>query len=176
VAELVEELFQAARVSIDGGEPFPTQFVIPDGQRTWRVVCPDLAAAGENDFGIPPKVFAHGVVGTLVASLGAQKCYEAEDLSVGSTGNRAVVVTVFGRGRLSVNMQPYEADPEGGVVWGERILESSNEPGRLGASLPLWRALNREPGPMPQAEALLEDMTESGFFISVEAGNGAEAV
>jgi hypothetical protein len=178
----VERLFQAARSSLERGEPAPAQFVIPVGERRWRVTCYDLAAAGENDFGIPPKAFSHGAVGMLAASLGARQCYAAEEVSAGGTPaavpaigrsdegafKQALVVTVFAQGRLEVHVQPYGSSGDGGLLWGEPTVRSTTEPGPLGAALPLWRAVNREPAPLPPPDDLVADMIDSGFIVSVE--------
>src|SRR5712664_875128 len=90
----VEFLFQAATSALENGEASPAQFVIPVGERRWRVTCHDLVATGENDFGIPPKAFSHGAVGMLVASLGARECYAAEAVGPGTT---PVAVPAIGR-------------------------------------------------------------------------------
>src|SRR2546421_7909094 len=81
----VELLFKTAMSALERGEPAPAQFLIPVGERRWRVTCYDLVAAGENDFGIPPKAFSHGAVGMLAASLGARRCYAAEAVGGGGT-------------------------------------------------------------------------------------------
>ena len=80
-----------------------------------------------------------------------------------------MVVTVFGRGRLEVHVQPYGRDDDGRVLWGPPTAASATEPGALGAAVPLWRAANREPAPLPPPEELIEDMVESGFAVFVEA-------
>jgi hypothetical protein len=178
----VELLFQTARSALEKGEPSPAQFVIPVGERRWRVACHDLVAAGENDFGIPPRAFSHGAVGMLVASLGARRCYAAEAVDAGAPQatlpaispaddgafRQALVVTVFAQGRLEVHVQPYGRDGDGGLLWGEPTVRSTTEPGPLGAALPLWRAVNREPSPLPPPDELVPDMVDSGFVVSVE--------
>src|ERR1700724_1888086 len=116
----VELLFQAAQSALEKGEASPAQFVIPVGERRWRVTCHDLVATGENDFGIPPKAFSHGAVGMLVASLGARVCYAAEAVGAGARPSavpaigraegafkQTLVATVFAQGRLEVHVQPY---------------------------------------------------------------------
>ena len=179
----VERLFQTARSALESGEAAPARFVIPVGGRRWRVTCYDLVAAGENDFGIPPKAFSHGAVGMLAASLGARQCYAAEAVRAGTAPAHAVpamgltdeaafkqalVVTVFAQGRLEVHVQPYGRDGDGGLLWGEPTVRSTTEPGPLGAALPLWRAVNREPAPLPPPDDLVADMIDSGFIVSVE--------
>jgi hypothetical protein len=188
----VELLFQAAKSALEKGEPSPAQFVIPVGEGRWRVTCDDLVAAGENDFGIPPRAFSYGAVGMLVASLGARECYAAEAVGAGTTPvavpaiapgapqgagfgrpdeggfRQALVVTVFAQGRLEVHVQPYGRGGDGELRWGEPTVRSTTEPGPLGAALPLWRAVNREPAPLPPPDDLIADMTESGFVVSVE--------
>jgi hypothetical protein len=178
----VELLFQAAKAALEKGEAFPAQFVIPVGERRWRVTSHDLVATGENDFGIPPKAFSHGAVGMLVASLGARRLYAAE--AVGGGGppaavpalgradegalRQALVVTVFAQGRLEVHVQPYGSGDDGAMLWGEPTVRSTTEPGPLGAAMPLWRAVNREPSPLPPPDELVSDMVDSGFVVSVE--------
>ena len=180
----VDLLLQAARAAIEGGERFPVQFLIPTNGRRWRIICHDLVAAGENDLGIPPKAFAYGAVGMLAASMGARLCYVAETATVATAagptpapapapgedpGSRqAVVVTVFAQGRLDIHMQPYGRDDDGTIVWAEPTQASTPEPGPLGSAVPLWRAVNREPAPLPPPEGLIEDMTDSGFIIVAE--------
>lgn len=185
-------LFRAARSALEAGQAWPAQFVIPMAGRRWRVISHDLVATGENDFGIPPRAFSYGAVGMLVASLGARACYAAEAVSAGTTpvavpaiargtpqgagfapadegGSRqALVVTVFAQGRLEVHVQPYGRGGNGELRWGEPSVRSTTEPGPLGAALPLWRAVNREPAPVPPPDDLVADMTESGFVVSVE--------
>ena len=172
----VEVLLQAARSALEAGEAFGTQFLIPDVDRRWRIICHDLEAVGQNDLGIPPKVFAHGAVGTLVGALDAQECYVAEvallAASAATDSSRGVVVTVFGKGRLDVHVHPYTPSDDR-ITWGEPTLTSTGQPGPLGAAVPLWRAVNRERSPMPPAEGLIEDMVDSGFVVIVEGGNGA---
>jgi hypothetical protein len=178
----VELLFQAAQSALEKGEASPAQFVIPVGERRWRVTCHDLVATGENDFGIPPKAFSHGAVGMLVASLRARLCYAAEAVDGGARPaavpaigradegafRQALVVTVFAEGRLEIHVQPYGRGAEGALLWGERTVRSSTEPGPLGAALPLWRAVNREPSPLPPPDELVSDMVDSGFVVSLE--------
>jgi hypothetical protein len=178
----VELLFQAAKSALEKGEPSPAQFVIPVGEGRWRVTCDDLVAAGENDFGIPPRAFSHGAVGMLVASLGARRCYAAEAVGAGAPQaslpaisrddegafRQALVVTVFAQGRLEVHVQPYGRDGDGGLLWGEPTVRSTTDSGPLGAALPLWRAVNREPSPLPPPDELVSDMVDSGFVVSVE--------
>jgi hypothetical protein len=179
----VELLFQAARSALESGEPAPAQFVIPVEGRRWRITCYDLVAAGENDFGIPPKAFSHGAVGMLAAALGARQCYAAEAAEAGAAPasavpaigrsddgvfKQALVVTVFAQGRLEVHVQPYGRGGDGGLLWGEPTVRSTTEPGPLGAALPLWRAINREPAPLPPPDDLVSDMIDSGFIVSVE--------
>jgi hypothetical protein len=178
----VELLFQAARAALEGGEASPSQFVIPVDGRRWRVTSHDLVATGENDLGIPPKAFSHGAVGMLVASLGARECYAAEAVGASMTpvalaamdradegGSRqALVVTVFKQGRLEIHVQPYGRGVDGELSWGEPAVRSTGEPGPLGAALPLWRAVNREPAPLPPPDDLIADMVDSGFVVSVE--------
>jgi hypothetical protein len=174
--EDVDRLFQAARTALEGGLAFPAEFVIPVGDRRWRVVCHDLVASGENDFGIPPKAFSYGAVGMLAAALGAQECSAAEAASGGpapaSLGDdslrQALVVTVFARGHLEIHIQPYGRAPDGAWRWGEPTVRSATEPGPLGAALPLWRAVNREPAPLPPPDDLIDDMRDSGFIVSEE--------
>jgi len=172
----VEVLLQAARSALETGEAFGTQFLIPDVDRRWRIICHDLEAVGQNDLGIPPKVFAYGAVGTLLGALGAQECYVAEVAQLAAPATRApswaVIVTVFGRGRLDVHVHPYTPS-DGCITWGEPALTSTEQPGPLGAAVPLWRAVNRERSPMPPADGLIEDMVDSGFVVIVEGGNGA---
>ncbi|HYR63163.1 MAG TPA: hypothetical protein VET24_11110 [Actinomycetota bacterium] len=180
--DVVDLLFAAARTALERGESFPAQFVIPVGERRWRVAAHDLVATGQNDFGIPPKAFSHGAVGMLVAALGAQECYAAEAVGAGSgpvlvpeldragenAFRQAVVVTVFAKDRLEVHVLPCGKDGEGAVRWSEPTVRSTTEPGPLGAALPLWRALNREPTALPPADGLIEDMVDSGFVVVVE--------
>ena len=176
-------LFRAARSALEAGQACPAQFVIPVAGRRWRVISHDLVATGENDFGIPPRAFSHGAVGMLVASLGARRCYAAEAVAAGApqaalpggisradegAARQALVVTVFAQGRLEVHVQPYGRDGNGGLLWGERTVRSTTEPGPLGAALPLWRAVNREPSPLPPPDELVRDMVDSGFVVSVE--------
>jgi hypothetical protein len=165
----VEILLQAAQAAIEGGEALGTQFLIPDGDRRWRVVCHDLDAVGQNDLGIPPKVFAHGAVGALLQALDAHECYVAEAASLPTP---AVVVTAFRTGRLEVGVHPYATGAGGQVSWGEPALTSTRQPGALGAALPLWRAVNRQRSPMPPPDQLIEDMVDSGFMVMLEGGNG----
>jgi hypothetical protein len=188
----VERLLRAARSALEAGEASPAHFVIPVAGRRWRVTSHDLVATGENDFGIPPRAFSHGAVGMLVASLGARECYAAEAVGAGTTPvavpaiapgapqgagfgradeggfRQALVVTVFAQGRLEVHVQPYGRGGDGELRWGEPTVRSTTEPGPLGAALPLWRAVNREPAPLPPPDDLIADMTESGFVVSVE--------
>jgi hypothetical protein len=178
----VELLFQAARSALENGEAFPAEFVIPVGSRRWRVTCHDLVASGENDLGIPPKAFSHGAVGMLTAALGAQECYAAEAATLGGPREavpaldpaaedafrQALVVTMFAKDRLEIHVQPYDRQAGGGWRWGEPSVRSATEPGPLGAALPLWRAVNREPTPLPPPDELIEDMRDSGFVVSVE--------
>jgi hypothetical protein len=178
----VELLFQAAKSALEKGVASPAQFVIPAGERRWRVTCHDLVATGENDFGIPPKAFSHGAVGMLVASLGARRCFAAEAVGAGAPPaampaigpadegvfRQALVVTVFAQDRLEVHVQPYGRGADGALLWGERTVRLTTEPGPLGAALPLWRAVNREPSPLPPPDELLSDMADSGFVVSVE--------
>ena len=178
----VERLFRAARSALEVGEASPAQFVIPVAGRRWRVTSHDLVATGENDFGIPPRAFSHGAVGMLVASLGARECYAAEAVGAGTTPvavpaigradeggfRQALVVTVFAQGRLEVHVQPYGRGGDGALRWGEPTVRSTTEPGPLGAALPLWRAVTRDPAPLPPADDLIADMIDSGFVVSVE--------
>jgi hypothetical protein len=188
----VAHLFRAARSALEAGQAWPAQFVIPVAGRRWRVTSHDLVATGENDFGIPPRAFSYGAVGMLVGSLGARECYAAEAVSAGATPvavpaiargapqgagsappdegglRQALVVTVFAQGRLEVHVQPYARGGEGELRWGEPGVRSTTEPGPLGAALPLWRAVNRDPAPLPPPDGLIADMTESGFVVSVE--------
>jgi hypothetical protein len=178
----VELLFQAAKAALEKGEAFPAQFVIPVGERRWRVTCHDLVATGENDFGIPPKAFSHGAVGMLVASLGARRCFAAEAVGIGAPPaavpaigraddeafRQALVVTVFAQGHLEVHVQPYGRSGSGALLWGEPTVRSTTEPGPLGAALPLWRAVNRDPSPLPPPDELVSDMVDSGFVVSIE--------
>ena len=175
-------LFRAARSALEAGQAWPAQFVIPVAGRRWRVTSHDLVATGENDFGIPPRAFSYGAVGMLVASLGARACYAAEAVGAGTTPvavpaigqpddgevRQALVVTVFAQGRLEVHVQPYARGGDGALRWGEPVVRSTTEPGPLGAALPLWRAVNREPAPLPPPDDLVADMTEGGFVVSVE--------
>ena len=196
----VELLFRAARSALEAGEASPAQFVIPVAGRRWRVASHDLVATGENDFGIPPRAFSHGAVGMLVASLGARECYAAEAVGAGTTPvavpaiapgapqgagfgraddggvRQAVVVTVFAQGRLEVHVQPYGRGGEGELRWGEPTVRSTTEPGPLGAALPLWRAVNRDPALLPPPDDLIADMTDSGFVVSVEDVEDVEGV
>jgi len=196
----VERLFRAARSALEAGEASPAQFVIPVAGRRWRVTSHDLVATGENEFGIPPRAFSHGAVGMLVASLGARACYAAEAVGTGTTpvavpaiargapqgagsapadegGSRqALVVTVFAQGRLEVHVQPYGRGGDGELRWGEPTVRSTTEPGPLGAALPLWRAVNRDPAPLPPPDDLIADMTESGFVVSVDGVDDVEGV
>jgi hypothetical protein len=156
--------------------------MIPVAGRRWRVTSHDLVATGENDFGIPPRAFSYGAVGMLVASLGARACYAAEAVRAGTTPvavpaigradeggvRQALVVTVFAQGRVEVHVQPYARGGDGELRWGEPTVRSTTEPGPLGAALPLWRAVNRDPAPLPPPADLIADMTESGFVVSVE--------
>jgi hypothetical protein len=178
----VARLFRAARSALEAGQACPAQFVIPVAGRRWRVTSHDLVATGENDFGIPPRAFSYGAVGMLVASLGARACYAAEAVGAGTTPvavpaigqpddgevRQALVVTVFAQGRLEVHVQPYARGGDGALRWGEPVVRSTTEPGPLGAALPLWRAVNREPAPLPPPDDLVADMTEGGFVVSVE--------
>ena len=175
-------LFRAARSALERGEASPAQFVIPVGGRRWRVISHDLVATGENDLGIPPRAFSYGAVGLLVASLGARECYAAEGVRPGTTPadlpaiaradeggfTQALVVTVFARGRLEVHVQPYGSGDDGEPRWGDPTVRSTTEPGPLGAALPLWRAVNRDPAPLPPPDDLVADMIDSGFVVSVE--------
>jgi hypothetical protein len=81
---------------------------------------------------------------------------------------QALVVTVFAQGRLEVHVQPYGRDGNRGLLWGERTVRSTTEPGPLGAALPLWRAVNREPSPLPPPDELVSDMVDSGFVVSLD--------
>ena len=178
----VELLFRAARTALENGQVCPAQFVIPVAGRRWRVISHDLVATGENDFGFPPRAFSYGAVGMLVASLGARECYAAEGSGPGTTPaplpaiaradeggfRQALVVTVFAQGRLEVHVQPYGRGGEGELRWGEPTVRSTTEPGPLGTALPLWRAVNRDPAPLPPPGDLIADMTDSGFVVSVE--------
>jgi hypothetical protein len=178
----VELLFQSAMSALEKGEAFPAQFVIPVGERRWRVTSHDLVATGQNDFGIPPKAFSHVAVGMLVASLGARRCYAAEPVGAGAPPSavpaigradegaykQALVVTAFAQGRLEVHVQPYGRGDDGALLWGEPRLRSTTEPGPLGAAMPLWRAVNREPSLLPPPDELVSDMVDSGFVVSVE--------
>ena len=178
----VELLFRGARSALENGEASPAQFVIPVAGRRWRVISHDLVATGANDFGIPPRAFSHGAVGMLVASLGARECYAAEAVGPGTTPatlpalaradeggfRQALVVTVFAQGRLEVHVQPYGRGGDGVLRWGEPTVRSTTEPGPLGAALPLWRAVTRDPAPLPPADDLIADMIDSGFVVSVE--------
>lgn len=165
--EEVARLLAAGRSALEAGEPSPATFVIPAGGRRWRVLSYDLATSGENEYGIPPLAFAHGAVGMLVASLGATRCYAAEPVRPGGR-DQALVVTVFDPGRLAVHVQPFTRSGGGGLTWGSVAMRAAAEPSHLGAALPLWRAVNREPGPLPAPEGLIDDMVESGFDITVE--------
>lgn len=163
---LVDELLAAARAAVDQGRPPPTTFLIPTPAGLWRVSCAGAAAAGANDLGIPPRAFAYGAVGLLVASLGSDRCV-AFDPSMAPPGERsgalpgaAIVVTEFRRGSLGVTIQ--ERVPAG---WGEPATRMTDQPGPLGPAIPLWRAVNREPGPLPPIDVLLDDMTDSGFTV-----------
>lgn len=165
----VEVLLQSAKAALEGGDGPGTQFLIPYGDRRWRVDCHDLDAVGQNDLGIPPKVFAHGAVGTLLQALDAHECYVAEATTVPTP---AVVVTAFRLGSLEVSVHPYTTGADGQVSWGEPTLTSTRQPGALGAALPIWRAVNRERLPMPPPDQLIEDMMDSGFTVKLEGGNG----
>lgn len=183
----VEFLFQSARAAIEAGVPVPAQFLIPVGARRWRVLAQDLVAVGENDLGIPPRAFAYGAVGMLVGSLGGTVAYAMEapgapprDLAMvqltamvgpavpAPTPKMAVVVTVFGRGRLQVHVLAFSRRDDGTVVWGAPTVRATDDPTALGAAIPLWRAVNREPVRLPPPEGLIEDMTDSGFTVFVE--------
>lgn len=183
----VDRLLREARAALEGGDPAPAAFVIPVGARRWRVVCHDLVVAGENDFGIPPKAFAHGAVGMLAAALGASECYAAEAASAGPAMalpavdpvpgegvlRQALVVTLFRKNHLEVHIQPYERVARGGWRWGEVTVRTRTEPGPLGAALPLWRAVSREPAPLPPPDDLIEEMRDGGFIIT-EEGPGVD--
>lgn len=80
----------------------------------------------------------------------------------------AVVVSVFGKGLLEAHVQRSARNRDGRLLWEKPALRSTAEPGALGSALPLWRAVNREPSPLPPPEQLIEDMRESGFVIEVE--------
>lgn len=176
----VDLLFQRARSALESGEDFPAEFLIPVGEGRWRVISHDLVASGENDFGIPPKTFAHAAVGMLVAALAARECYSAEAVEAprparpaldpmgGNAFQQALVVTRFAKGRLEVHVQPYGRSASGEWLWGEPTVRTRTEPGPLGAALPLWRAVNREPSPLPPPEELIGDMVDSGFEVSLE--------
>jgi hypothetical protein len=186
----VAALLQAVRAAIDAGETLAARFVIPTVAGTYRVACADLQAAGENDLGIPPRAFAYGAVGMLLAALGGQRCYVTEPAmsaapprplhdpdalspdavrqGAGPAPQAAAVVSVFAKGLLEVHAQPYVRDHDGQLVWGEPALRSTTEPGGLGSAVPLWRAVNRDPSPLPPPDQLIEDMRDSGFVIEVE--------
>ena len=175
----VEALLESARAGIERGEPYPAEFIIPTAPGWWRLHCADLVAAGDNDLGIPPRAFAYGAVGMLVASLGASACYAMEPAmsaaprtlsmagqSAGaSPAQHALVVSAFRRGRLEVYVQSYLAQDDGTLAWAEPVVRSTTEPTNLGSVVPLWRAVNREPSPLPPPEQLIDDMTDSGFVI-----------
>jgi hypothetical protein len=165
----VEILLHSAKAALEGSEVPGAQFLIPDGDRRWHIFCSDLDAVGQNDLGIPPKVFAHGAVGTLLQALGAHECYVAEAVT---RPTPAVVVTAFKPGRLEVGVHPYTTAASGQISWGEPALTSTEQPGSLGSALPLWRAVNRERSPMPPPDQLIEDMVDSGFVVMLEGGNG----
>jgi hypothetical protein len=176
---LVAELLEAARAAVERGQPVRAQFLIPSAGGLWRVSCEDLVAAGENDLGIPPRAFAYGAVGMLAAALGAQRCVATEPgmaapppgpaLATGPSAagpRRGVVVTVFARGLLEVTVLPYAVADDGAFTWGEPSTRSTADPGPLGSTIPLWRAVNREPAPLPPPAQLLDDMADSGFVIT----------
>lgn len=176
----VEFLFQQARAAIESGQPVPAEFLIPVGPRRWRVQAQDLAKAGQNDLGIPPRAFAYGAVGMLLGSLGGSVAYAMEapggslppDLAPAVAGEQAgrqgVVVTVFARASLQVHMLPFSRDPSGAVAWGEPLMRSTGDPKALGAAVPLWRAVNREPTTLPPPGGLIDDMIDSGFSVIAE--------
>lgn len=171
----VEALLGAGRSAVERGEPVPARFLIPTDRGPWQVSCPDLLLAGENDFGIPPRAFAYGAVGMLVAALGAERCMATEPAMAapapaGGRPPQAIVVTTFARGRLEVAVQPFQRHEEGSVAWGMPSVRSTGEPGPLGHAIPLWRAVNREPSPLPSPDGLIEDMTASGFCIERPEG------
>lgn len=176
----VEYLFQRARSAIEAGDPVLAEFLIPVGPRRWRVLAQDLAVAGRNELGIPPRAFAYGAVGMLLGSLGGSVAYAMEapggslppDLAPADPGaigpRQGVVVTVFARGSLQVHVLPFSRDPSGAVTWGEPVVRTTGDPKALGAAVPLWRAVNREPTTLPPPGGLIDDMIDSGFTVIAE--------
>ena len=170
----VDFLFQQARSAIEAGLPVLAEFLIPVGSRRGRVQARDLAAAGQNDLGIPPRAFAYGAVGMLLGALGGSTAYAMEapggalppDLAPAADGppvaRQGVVVTVFARASLQVHVLPFSRDASGAVIWGEPLVRSTADPKALGAAVPLWRAVNREPTTLPPPGGLIDDMTDSG--------------
>ncbi|HEU5002285.1 MAG TPA: hypothetical protein VFW71_05840 [Actinomycetota bacterium] len=168
-AEIAAVLREVTPALARGSLP-PAVFVIPAGSRRWTAACADLVAAGDNDLGIPPRAFAYAAIGMLAAALGAEACWVADPaMSAGPERTPdAVVVTCFARGRLEVHVHPYVRAAGGDLRWGEPSVQASGDPGGLGMTLPLWRAMNREPAPLPPAGQLLEDLADSGFVLSVD--------
>ena len=164
----IERVLREVTPALVRGDLPPAVFVIPAGSRRWVAVCADLVAAGDNDLGIAPRAFAYAAVGMLAATLGAGACWVADPaMSAGPRPAAAAVITCFARGRLEVHVHPYERHA-GGLRWGEPWVRATADPGGLGMTLPLWRAMNREPAPLPASQQLLKDLGDSGFVVSVE--------
>lgn len=173
---VLEEVKREVAPALTRGDLPPAVFVLPAGARRYKAVCPDLIAAGDNDLGIPPRAFAYAAIGMLAATLGAAECWVADPAISSATAPPmgpkgpagTLVVSCFARGRLEVHTVGYAVGEDGTIDWAEVRVRSTGEPGGLGLTLPLWRAMNREPAPLPPSEDLLSELLESGFAVTVE--------